>query len=229
MKRFRFAVYLLPVFFAAGGVQTSAQDVDVYDGMTWYLRKSVALDSARSQGKQVFFVWGRTTCENTNGVKKSLAKEPLKSIIHKNYVLWYADYEKYKRNTPEVSDYLSGLPASVTFPVICIIDTFNVIIPHDLKTGPQNADGLLEMLTRYVSNDYVTETEIPVNVYVSGDKLVIKNEVPDEIIRIFGINGSLMQQFHKTEYHAVCSVSFYPEGVFIVTGTSGWMRKISIK
>jgi thioredoxin-related protein len=168
-----------------------AQDVDIYDEMTWYLKKSVVLDAARSQGRQVFFVWGRTTCAYTNGVRKNLAKEPLRSIVNEHYILWFADYEKYKRDSPEVSDYLSGIPSSVTFPAICIIDTFDVKVPHDLRLGPQNVDVLQEMLINHVSNDYVAETGVPVKVYVSGNQLIIENEVSDEMVRIFSIDGSL--------------------------------------
>lgn len=228
MKWFRFVVCLSFIFFSIL-LQAQVQEVDIYEGMTWYLRKSVALDLARSQGKQVFFVWGKTDCAFTNGVKKSLAQEPLKSIINENYVLWFANYEKYKRDSPEVSDYLSELPSSITFPVICVINMYDEKIPHGLKIGPQNSDDLQEMLIHHVSNDYIIEKDIPVSVYMSSGKLVIKNEIADEVVRIFGIDGSLKQQFHKTECHAIYNVSFYPKGIFIVTGASGWVRKIIVK
>ena len=117
MKRVLFVICAYLVFGVVGpGI--SAQNVSIYDGMTWYLRKTDALNSARSQGKQVFFLWGRTTCAYSNAVRRILAKEPLKSVVDENYILWFADAETYDRFSPDVDDYLSGLPSYITFPAM---------------------------------------------------------------------------------------------------------------
>jgi hypothetical protein len=222
-------VYLFFLFFTIS-VQAIAQDVEIYEenyeGMTWYLKKSVALDSSTSQGKQVFLVWGRTTCGNTIYVRQRLGLEPLKSIVDEHYILWFADYEKYKRNSPEVSDYLSGLPNYVEFPAICIIDTFDVKIPYGLQTGFKTASALQELILRYVGNDYLAEAEPAVHVYISGNYLVIEHEIPNETVSVFSMTGGLVDRYRKNESPTMRDLSAYPKGVLIVAGSVGWTKKI---
>lgn len=227
MKRIKYFIYFLFVCFVTG-MEVRAQDVETYEGMTWYLKKSVALDSARSQGKQVFMVWGTTTCTYTKNVRKRLAN--LESIVADNYILWFVDAAIYNRGSAEVSDYLSVLTGTVTFPAICIIDTYDVKIAYGLKTGPQSESVLQEMLNRYVSNDYVPNNEtILVKVYASGNELVVKNGIPGEIISVFTPAASLVDRFKVTDDDMVRDLSKYPEGIFIISGSSGWVRKIVVR
>jgi hypothetical protein len=226
MSGFRFTVCLFFLLFTVSMQAIAQEETEVYEGMTWCLNKSAALDSAASQGKQVFFVWGRTSCMNTIYVRQRLGREPLKSIVDESYILWFADYEKYKRNSPEVSDYLSKLPGSVVFPAICVIDTVDAEIPYGLQTGPRTVSELQELMLRYVGNGYVAETVSAVNVYVSGSCLVIDNEIPNEIVRIFSMTGGLVDCYRKGESHAMRDLSAYPKGVLIVAGSTGWCRKV---
>lgn len=227
MKRVLFIVCTFLVFGVAGpGI--SAQNVSIYDGMTWYLRKTDALNSARSQGKQVFFLWGKTTCGYSNAVRRLLAKEPLKSVVDENYILWFADTETYDRFSPDVVDYLSGLPSYITFPAICIIDTFDIKVPHGLRMGPQSEEELQEMLNLYVANDYIESANDSYNAYVYQNSLVITSSA-DEEINVFTISGSLIDRFHKTGHLFTRDVNMYPSGILFVTGSSGWMKKVIIR
>ena len=230
MIRIKYFVCLLTILLIAEKVYAQDDDTEIFAGMTWYLKKSVALDSARSQGKQVFLVWGRTTCKNTIRVRQRLAEFPLKSIVDEHYILWFSDSEIYRRFSPELSDYLLVLPPSVTLPAICIIDMFDVKVAHGLKTGPQYSDDLQAMLEQYVSNEYIEgESNVFCKVYVSGNTLVIKNEITDETISIYYITGSLADRFHKTGYDVIRDISKWCKGLFIVTGSSGWAQKIIVR
>ena len=228
MVQIKYFICLLIAVFVAE-TKVFAQDAEKYGGMTWYLKKSVALDSARSQDKQVFLVWGRRTCAYTTGVRDRLTKSPLKPIVSDNYILWFSDCDIYLRNSTEVKDYLSVLPASVTLPATCIIDMYDVTVAHGLRTGPQRADDLQEMLNQYVSNDYITEKTDILKAYVAGNNLIVKNKSVYEDIRVFTVTGSLTDMFHKKEDVITRDLSMYPKGVLIVSGSSGWTQKIVVK
>ncbi|MDR2917071.1 MAG: hypothetical protein LBV74_19945 [Tannerella sp.] len=216
------------LFIAEAGAQTG--DSEKYGGMTWYLKRSVALDAARSEGKQVFMVWGRTTCSITTDVRRKLVKEPLRSIISEHYILWFSDYEKYNRYSTEVSDYLSVFSGYIAFPAICIIDTFDVKVAYGLRTGAQEVNDLQAMLNQYVGNDHFENKEkASVNVYVSGKNLVIKNDIYDEIVSVFTMSGSLVDRFRKVEYGINRNISAYAKGILVVTGSSGWSKKIVVE
>ena len=207
-----------------------AQDSEVYKGMTWYLKKSVAIDSARSQGKQVFLLWGRTTCGNSMGVRKTLSEYPLKPVVDEHYILWFSDCDIYNRNSSEVGDYLSILTGSITLPALCIIDMYDEKVAHGLTTGPKYIAELRDLLNQYVSNDYIADKAGILNsVYISGNNLVIKNESEDEIISVYSITGSLTDRFRKTGYDIMRDLSGYSKGIFIVSGSSGWTQKVYIR
>ena len=229
MASIRSFVCLLIAFFVVND-RAYSQDSEVFEGMTWYLKKSVAIDSARSQGKQVFLVWGRTYCAYTRGVRQKMGLYPNKSLIKDNYILWFSNVDIYSRYSPEVKDYLSNLPPSVTLPAICVIDMYDVKIGYGLKTGPRLMDELFEMLNGYVSNENILEEKnISGNVYVSGNKLIIKSVSEDETISVFFITGSLVEKFHKAEYEVTRDLTVYPKGIFIVNGSSGWTQKFVVR
>ena len=229
MAPFKFFICLLITLFIVEN-NVFAQDSEVFEGMTWYLNKSTALDSARSQGKQVFLVWGRTTCAYTKGVRQRVGIHPLKSIVNENYILWFSNCDIYNRSSPEVKDYLSGLPSSVTLPAICVIDMYDVKVGHGLRTGPQYTDELSELLNEYVSNEYISEEKnISGSAYVTGNNIVIKSESVDETISVYFMTGSLIDKFHKTEYEIARDLATYPKGILIVAGSSGWIQKVLLR
>jgi hypothetical protein len=229
MASIRYLVCLLITFFVVDN-KAYSQDSEVFEGMTWYLKKSAAIDSARSQGKQVFLVWGKTTCVYTRGVRQKMGLYPIKSLVNENYILWFSDVEIYSRFSPEVKDYLSDLPSSVTLPAICVFDMYDIKIGYGLQTGPRLLDELFEMLSGYVSNeDIAEEKNILGNVYVSGNKLIIKSASANETISVFLITGSLVDMFHKSEYEITRDLTVYPKGIFVVNGSSGWSQKFVVR
>ena len=205
-----------------------SQDSEKFEGMTWYLKKSVAVDSARSQGKQVFLVWGRTTCGNTRGVRQRIGLY-LKSLVNENYILWFSDADIYNRYSTEVGDYLSGFTSTISLPAICVIDMYDIKIAHGLRTGPRLTDELFEMLNGFVDNGYVSGGKnISGGAYVSGDNIVIRSESTDETISVFFMTGALVDKFRKAEYEITRELTKYPKGILIVRGSSGWVQKVII-
>lgn len=228
--------YCLILWFVASlmaGADLQAQDAEFYEGMTWYLRKSIALDSAYSQGKQVVMVWGTTTCPNTANVRKRFGRNTngiyLKSIVDEHYVLWFSNAENYDRFSVEVSDYLSKLYGTISLPVVCIIDPLSVKIAYGLKTGPQNATSLQELLNQFVSNDVVVENApFSVSTFVSEGQLIIKKEASNqrETVYVYSLAGLLVDTFCMEASVETRDATAYPKGVLVVTGSSGWVRKI---
>ena len=198
----------------------------IFYGMEWITEKSVAIDEARSQGKQVFLLWGRTGCKNSQYVLNLLSDPTLKEIIEKNYVLWFCDCEKNTRFSSDVADYISKIKGSIALPVICIIDTYDVKHANGLVTGRQELDFLHNMLSEYVGNDIITDE---IEVYSADNNLVIHNDFEKEIISVYSVTGSLIDQFDKTDYNINHSFFAYPKGLVFVRSSLGWVRKVYIR
>ena len=227
MTRQFFCIFLC---LAISSAISNAQDreVEVIDGMTWYLNKKDAMDVASEQGKYVFFVWGHKSCHRCDELKKDVAWCFLQPVLSKHYILWYSDGDKYDRNSAEVSDYLSSLTGDILpQPVVCVINPSDPTIAHNLRAGAYDIDELALMLEQSVSNDYISGFE-NVYVYVNGNNLVIHDGFERETISVFSVTGSLIDKFNKADYSYIRNLSAYPKGVLIVTGSSGWVRKIVV-
>ena len=226
MSRIKCLICILIALFAIEKGVYAQHDTTFYS-MKWYTVKSVALDSARKQGKQVLLVWGRTTCGNTQGVMRRLSEGQLKYIVNNNYILWFSDCDKYRRFSDEVSDYLANMEARIELPAICIIDTYDVKVGHGLTTGPKYVDELLALLNQYVGNDNIDDkTGEQEKVYVAGNNIVIKSNKADEVISVFTITGTLIDRFAKSEYYMTRDISKYSKGILLVCSSSGWSQKI---
>ncbi len=232
MKNMRLSKYFFCFLFTVIISGLSAQkEVENYEnlGLEWYLNKAEALDSARSQGKQVFLLWGQNSCGNCSYAKRSLAKARQKELMDAHYVPLFLDYNIYDRFAPEVDAYLPD-KGPIAFPVLCVIDTADIDTAHGYSSGYKSEDALFAMLNQYqyVSNEDCEFFEDASFVFVSGNHLVVKNSVLNEIISVYTITGRLVEQFHKTKYETKRDVSAYPDGVLIVNSSSGWAQKISM-
>ena len=244
MARIKILICLLIAFFAVKTEVNAQQDTTIH-GMKWFLKKTVALDSARLQGKQVFLLWGRFDCPDCQWVKERLSESPFKSIVEENYILWFSSSREYALDSEEIGDYLSFLKdeARVYIPTICIIDPSDATVAQGYIAGPdfslkddryqyktaQYYNELLAVLEDHVSNDFIVGKGANGRAYVIENNLVIKSEAEGEIISIFSMNGSLVDSFRKAGYDISRNLSEYPKGVLIVTGSSGWKQKILIK
>jgi hypothetical protein len=228
MRRF---LYFACFCFVVQGVPECvfAQETVVYEGLTYYVNKEEAFEAAKVQDKQVFLFWGSDLCSVCDRVKKNLAAESVKSILKEHYILWFCNALTYRRNSPEVSDYLSVLNISpISYPVLCVIDFYDTETGHGTVSGYQTMGYLDAMLRRYVANDYVAGAGGSHDAYVHRNSLVVKSAVNEEI-KVYAVTGSLVDRFLKTAYSVTRDASSYPPGILIVAGTSGWARKVWMK
>ena len=216
-----FSVLLFFIF----ETEVRAQETSFY-GKKWYTDKSVAIDSARSQGKQIFLLWGRTGCKYSQYVLRLLSDPVLKEVIDENYVLWFCNCEENIRFSPDVADYLSKLKGAIALPAICIIDTYDTKIAHGLTLGKQELDYLQYMLNNYVDNDIIiNKTEV----YAVENNLFIRDDFEREIISVYSMTGSQIDQFIKTDYNVSHRFYVYPKGIIFVRSSAGWVRKVFIR
>ncbi|MDR0575384.1 MAG: thioredoxin family protein [Tannerella sp.] len=225
MKRIVYVVFLSLVLqvFSLG---INAQNTMDSGGFTWYLKKAEAFDAARSQDKQVLLFWGSTSCSRCEWVKKNFASVPVVSVLEKHYILWFCDAtENHYKNSADVSDYLSHLTTSPPYPAVCIIDTSDIKVGHGLMIGEQNTvSALYAMLNGYVDNKQIISRGS--RAYISGNNLTLESDFGKELIHVYSITGSLVDQFVKTDYSYNRDVSAYPKGILLVNSNSGWTRKV---
>ena len=228
IKRIFFFVFFCIMIFSTT-LKAQDRDFEVVNGMTWYLTKKDAIEVAREQGKYVLLMWGNKSCHRCDEFKNDAAWCFLFPTIDKYYILWYSDGEKFDRDSTEVSDYLSFFAEGVIpQPVFCVINPSDITIAYGHRNGAYDIDDLAKMLEQSVNNDYLSDIG-NVSVYVSGNDVVIQSDYKNEIVSVYSVTGSLIDQFNKTEYRFSRGLSSYPKGMLIATGKSGWVRKIIIR
>jgi hypothetical protein len=215
----------------AVSTDAKAQKTAVYEGLTYYLDKTEAFEAAAAEGKMVFLFWGSVDCPRCNDVKKNLASESLRPLLDDHYILWYSDVSEYDRNAPEVVDYLSAVPGLyVPYPALCIIDMSDVTKAYGLVWGQRLAVyQLYAMLNQYVANGHISDSKDLNGAYVSQNSLVVKGDAASEEISVYTMTGALVDRFRRMEQRLTRSASSYPSGILVVTGSSGWTRKVVVK
>ena len=228
MKRIFFYVFFCFVILSTA-IRVQGRDFEVVNGLTWYLTKKDAIEVALEQEKYVFLMWGHRSCHRCEEFKKDAAWCFLYPIISKYYILWYSDGDKYDRDSPEVSDFLSSYPEGIIpQPILCVINPSDSTKAYGHRSGAYDIEDLMEMLETSVSNDFLPDFG-KVLVYVSGNDIVIQSDFEDEVVSVYSVTGLLIERFNKTGYSFSRGLSVYPKGVLIVTGESGWVRKIVVR
>ena len=245
MARIKIIICFLIAFFAFKTEVKAQEDSTTFYGMNWYLKKNVAIEEARKQGKQIFLLWGRITCPDCQWVKQKLSTPPFKDIIDENYVLWFSSNEIYTFDSEEVGNYLAPLKNMERhyYPVNCVIDSFDFTVASGFMFGPDFSLGkvsyeyetdlyhreLTALLNNHVSNDIIYNRNTADGIiYIVDNNLAINSKSADEIISVFTLAGSLIDRFNKTGYEITRNLSRYPKGILIVSGNSGWTRKVFI-
>ena len=246
MARIKIIIFFLIAFFAFEAEVKAQEDSTTFYGMNWYLKKTVAIEAARKQGKQIFLLWGLESCPDCKWVKQKLSEPPFKAIIDENYVLWFSSNDIYTFDSEEVGVYLAPLKnvERKFYPVNCVIDSFDFTVASGFMFGPDFSLGkvsyeyetnlyhqeLTALLNSHVSNDVISiVNDSDATIYVVNNNLVIKSKSADETVNVFTLTGSLVDRFHKTGYEITHNSSKYPKGILIVTGSSGWTQKVIIK
>ena len=243
MARNKIIISLFMAFFAFTTI-VKAQDSTTYNGMNWYLKKSVAIREAKAQNKKIFLLWGRETCPDCQWVKKKLSEAPFKDILDKYYVLWFSNSLEYKFNSEELIDYLSVLNdvSPRYIPHLSVIDISDEKVTQGFIYGPdfslnneaansyqikQYYNAMSALINDHVGNDIINNSnDSGVKISVADNNITIKSKPLAEIISVYALTGSLVDRFHKTEYEITRDLSNYPKGILIVAGSSGWSQKV---
>ncbi|MDR2147634.1 MAG: hypothetical protein LBE91_14370 [Tannerella sp.] len=62
--------------------------------------------------------------------------------------------------------------------------------------------------------------------YISLNKLIIDNTAENETVSVYSITGSLIDRFSKTGQNVSRITTNYPPGILIISGSSGWTKKV---
>ncbi|MDR2384517.1 MAG: hypothetical protein LBD80_02460 [Tannerella sp.] len=231
MKKLYILIIACIVAFASN-FNINSQNTEFYENNTWYLNKQLAKDSAISQKKQIFICYGRETCGYTTNVRRLLGRGELKNLVDAAYVLWYVDADRYSLFGKEINEYFfealkDSMDRSIFLPVLCIVRQYDNS-SYGASTGPKSESELMDLLNNSeVANEKITDHfKADTKVYISDNRLVVSNGTENETISIYSIVGSLVDKFKKTEPHVMRDASHYPFGIFIVSGSSGWARKV---
>jgi thioredoxin-related protein len=246
MKKLYVLVIVCIVAFVSN-FNTKAQEPDSTDiyGNIWYLDKQVAIDAAILQNKQILICYGSTTCTYTNDTRRLLGTGQFKKLIDENYILWYADKAKVgKLSDQDLNEYFYTAmhtammdffnatgETRLTFnnPALCITNKWSGFHKsYGVCFRPEN-EQVLKILAEFfdpVANDKVIPITSDAKVYFSGKGLVVNSKNANETISIYSMVGSLVDKFQKTEQSVIRDASSYPSGIFIVTSSSGWTKKI---
>jgi len=208
--------------------------VDIYKDMTWYLTKAGALNAARTLEKSVIMLWGDLPNNSCDSIKDNLANDSLRSVIDEHYVLWFSNRKFYDWGNPEIRDYIpDSLKDQVELPIICLLDSFNNFSSSRIKYVKYgdsyiSFDSLSTLLNNHVDNEAIAIYK-PLNdskVFISNGNLVIQNAAESEIISVYTLTGTLIDSFVKRDNYSGRDTSRYPKGILIISGSSGWARKI---
>jgi hypothetical protein len=227
MKKLYVSIIACIVTFVAS-FNANSQKSEFYENNTWYLDKQTAIDSALSQDKQMFVCYGRETCGYTTNVRKLLGTENIKQLVDDNYVLWFVDGDIFNLFGIETGEYFYNAlknESLIYLPVICLVNKYNIHYSYGVSTGPKDSNELISLLSQYVANDKVTAITSDIKVYVSEKELVVNGGNANEAVSVYSITGSLVDKFKKNGYIAR-DASSYPSGILIVSGSSGWTKKV---
>jgi thioredoxin-related protein len=228
----------LCVFIIAGIVifsssfDVNAQKSEFYENNIWYLDKQTVIDSALSQQKQIFICYGRETCGYTTNVRRLLGTGQLKKLVDSAYVLWYVEtlfgddtkeyFYEYFREGLNTEDTLR-----IALPVICIVSQYDIHKSYNVSTGPKDERELINILDNdHVINEKITNVKTDAKVFFSGSRLVVNSAKVNETISVYSIVGSLVDKFKKTDQYVARDALSYPLGIFIVSSSSGWAKKV---
>ena len=219
------------------------KSVETVNGIDWYLDKTEAFDSARAHNKSVLIMWGRYTCSLCNKVKANLAEPQVKTILDNGYVLWFFNADscsvincfgsKPSEACSEVSGYYKETfdnGGYTSLPFLCIV---NPADPADsvryCASGLRTADELVSILNNaVVANDF-RKTPAP-DAYAYGNCLYLSG-CADEAVSVYSVSGATVDRFNTagSDGTVVRNAASYPRGVLIVTGSSGWVKKVVLR
>lgn len=108
--------------------------------------------------------------------------------------------------------------------LVTAITTGTSIIIVSTEDGGKTATCKVTVNKNDVSIDLIEKNQI--TAYISNNQLTIKNQTSTETINVYMIDGVKINSVQKTDYNIAIDASTIPSGVFIITGSSGWTKKL---
>ncbi len=119
--------------------------------LNWIRNKADVMAAAKSEGKLVLLLAGRDTCSNCRTMKNTVSESqnpPIKALLQQNFILWYSIVD----SSPDYRQYIAGMPASWSLPLICVIDPNKPNEYLSRSTGIQKADTFYQRLLGHVNS-----------------------------------------------------------------------------
>jgi len=209
------------------------------EDLVWLEDKEEVFNIAKEEGKLILLMVGRHDCPSCISTTRLLNEEPLRPLIDDNYILWFSN-RRDNESRAEVLVYTSDIE-----PLIAIeaeTKDYTILLPLLYTIDPNEPDkyitteyngydsekspGLLKTMLEdgMVSNDYTHSSKQ--KVFISNNSLYIYNDITDEDIHIYSIDGKHITTIHKREHRLTIDVSGFPKGILVVYSSKKWGHKI---
>ena len=213
----KYTISLTLVLFAATYICAADED----EGLKWYEERTEAFAAAKKENKNVLLFWGNNSCGSCIGTKLRLNQTALKEIVDESFIPWFCDADRSR----QADDY-TALYFAISYPLICIIDPNDSIVPLSYSIGSASVEKLRIMLTENLPTATESILATSPKAYIADNRLALSNTTTDETISIYTINGQLVDSFVKKEYSITKSTSSLPKGILIIKSSEKWTVKI---
>ena len=200
--------------------------------LEWVDNKATAFELAKEQGKFVFLLVGLEFCPKCLNAIDLLNKEPFRSIVDDNYIMWRNHWSNTDTRT-EVNIYTDEFfelaqTQTLSFPFLYIInpdEPGKTVASKWMPTMEEAPDALAALLnTHTTSNDQPTILEQ--KAFISGNTLNIFSDMSDEKIYVYSIDGKYVTSFYKKDNQLSVDASNFPKGVLVIYSSKKWSLKI---
>jgi len=197
--------------------------VDLLSGskLVWRKDREEVIRLAKEQNKFVFKLTGRGTSPNSQETIKQLNDGTLMQLLGKTYILWYSDESTVESRSAEDD---SGEEIKKPLPYFSVIHPEAPDDPVEELYGLQELEDLENLISKYtVSNEAVTTANY---VSVVENVLVISNQINNEQINVYTLNGQNIASIHKNGFTARINASSFTKGIIVIQSSAGWTAKL---
>ncbi|MDD4515284.1 T9SS type A sorting domain-containing protein [Massilibacteroides sp.] len=228
----RLILFLFGFLFILSSQILHAEDKSYQDLIKLFnTSKTEVFKQAEAEGKYIFLFAGRIGCKKCIETLESINAESNKSILEKEYVLWYIDWDKVSNTTNltiEGKNYVEEAKRKgiEDLPALFIINPYEPEESVSFVSGWNNEKEINTLLTsqgRPVSNEMIETTSV--NISLSGNLLYISNNILCETVSIYTITGQKVTSFAKETTETV-NAKILPKGILIIKSSAGWNTKI---
>mgnify|MGYP000880616297 CR=1 FL=1 len=224
---------LFPIIIGVLLLLSCNSSIEAYEVPTgWSNSQQEVFAKAKAEGKYIFLFGGRSTCPNCQKTLSNIADAEVQSIIEKNYVLWYIDWDSVKQSTNQNFEgkyYVNkALAAGIKFlPALYIIDPNDSenILRFESEYHDINTMKLFLTITGLppVANEHINPTSNKVS--FSANTLSISNDLANETITVYTVAGQTVSSLVKKGATETFDATSFPKGVLIIRSSEGWTAK----